>query len=180
MESKEADGADLASVTHGATQNGTPRTTQTSLHAFFCSTAIGTKDEKRKAARDCDAGLRAQGDKATDAEEAKAAREAAKVIARRKNLAAQRAVGVRTELQKAQALVEFATRRQAKRDREDEQTRAARAILQQSEEDYDDGPEFEIVEAPPQVSGHKKARRAGKGRWRIKCILSIFGGFHLT
>ena len=41
--------------------------------------------------------------------------------------------------------------------------------MQQSEEDYDDGPEFEIVEAPPQVSGHKKARRAGKGRpdyWR--------------
>ena len=80
MESKEADGADLASVTHGATQKGSPKKTQQSLHAFFDSTAIGTTSQKRKAARDCDAGLRAQGDKATDAEEAKAAREAANVI----------------------------------------------------------------------------------------------------
>jgi hypothetical protein len=113
MESKEADGADLASVTHGATQKGPPKKTQQSLHAFFDSTAIGTTSQKRKAARDCDAGLRAQTEKATDAEEAKAAREAAKVIALKEKLAAQRAVGVRTELQKAQALVEFATRRQA-------------------------------------------------------------------
>ena len=50
--------------------------------------------------------------------------------------------------------------------------RAARALLQQNEEDYDDGPELEIVEAHPQVSGNKKnekARRAGEVRpdyWR--------------
>ena len=78
MESKEAD---LASVTHGATQNGPPKKTQSSLHAFFGSTAIGNAAAKRKAARDCDAGLRAQTENATDAEEAKAAREATKVIA---------------------------------------------------------------------------------------------------
>ena len=80
MESKEADGADLASVTHGATQKGPPKKTQQSLHAFFDSTAIGTTSQKRKAARDCDAGPRAQGDKATDAEEAKAARVRCTVI----------------------------------------------------------------------------------------------------
>ena len=112
MESKEADGADLASVTHGATQNGTPRTTQTSLHAFFLSTKTGSKGEKRKAARMCDAGLRAQGETAADAEEAKAAREAARVKALKEQLAAQRAVGVRTELQKAQELVQSAPREQ--------------------------------------------------------------------
>ena len=137
------------------------------MHAFFGSTAIKTTNQKRKAARDCDAGLRAQTGKATDAEEAKAAREAAKVIALKEKMAAQRAVAVRTKLRKTRALVEIATKRQAKRDREDEQMRAARALLQQSEEDYDNGPELEIVEAPPQVSGNsknKKTRRAGKVR----------------
>ena len=64
----------MASVTHGATQNGPPKKTQPSLHAFFGSTAIGTAATKRKTARDCDAGLRAQAGNATDVEEAKAAR----------------------------------------------------------------------------------------------------------
>ena len=84
----------MASVTHEATQNGTPKKTQQSLHAFFGSTAIGTTRQKRKAARDCDARLQAQAEKATGAEEAKAVRKAAKVIALKEKLAAQRAVAV--------------------------------------------------------------------------------------
>ena len=100
----------MASVTHGAMQNGPPKKMQPLLHAFFGSTAIGTTSQKRKAARDCDAGLRAQAEKATDAEAVKAAREAAKVIELKEKLAAQRAVAVRTKLQKAQDLVAFATR----------------------------------------------------------------------
>ena len=78
MESKEVD---LASVTHGATQNGPPKKTQSLLLAFFGSTAIGITAAKRIAARDCDMWLWAQAENATDAEKAKAAKEATKVIA---------------------------------------------------------------------------------------------------
>ena len=54
--------------------------------------------------------------------------------------------------------------------------------MQQSEEDYDDGPELEIVEAPSQVSGNsknKKARRASKVRpdyWREILVVDYCEG----